>query len=144
VNKLFLYGTSGSGKSRCIYEIVRERIADFKNIFIINPRHTVGAKESGRIKLTELFSRFSNEDAVIWDNFPDDIINTDLDSARSVLEELSEKGNAKCLLVALKPKYLEIYREIANKIFELSVHEITYNNDNFKNIIRSYGDSIEQ
>ena len=35
-NKLFLYGTSGSGKSRCIYEIVRERIADFKNIFIIS------------------------------------------------------------------------------------------------------------
>jgi hypothetical protein len=68
-SKLFLYGPSGCGKSRCIYELVKERITDFKEIFVINPRLTTAAKESGRAKLTELFARFSQEDAVIWDNF---------------------------------------------------------------------------
>ena len=82
-----------------IYELVKERITDFKEIFVINPRHTTGAKESGRAKLTELFARFSQEDAVIWDNFPDDIIQTDHDRAKTVLEELSSK-NMKTLFVA--------------------------------------------
>jgi hypothetical protein len=142
-SKLFLYGPSGCGKSRCIYELVKERITDLKQIFVINPRHTTGAREPGRAKLTELFARFSQENAVIWDNFPDDIIQTDLDRAKTVLEELSSK-NMKTLFVALKPKYLEVYRDVASEIFELYVHEISFDEESFKRIIKFYGANVKQ
>ena len=142
-SKLFLYGPSGFGKSRCIYELVKKRIANFKDILIINPRHAIGAKESGRAKLTELFARFGQEVAVIWDNFPDDIIQTDLDLAKAVLEKLSSK-NMKTIFVALKPKYLEAYRDVANEIFELYVHEISFDEENLENIIKLYGANVKQ
>ena len=143
-SKSFLYGPSGCGKSRCIYELVKERIVNnFKNILIINPRHTMGAKESGRANLKELLTKVSHDDAIIWDNFPDDLINTDLDSAASILEELSSQ-QIKALFVSLKPRYLEIYRDIPNKIFDLSVHEINYDKENFKSIIEFYGFNLKQ
>src|SRR5438874_5991069 len=52
--KSFLYGPSGCGKSRCIYELVKDRLINFENVLVINPRHTAGAKESGRANLSEL------------------------------------------------------------------------------------------
>ena len=143
-SKLFLYRTQWMRKIKMhIYELVKERITDFKEIFVINPRHTTGAKESGRAKLTELFARFSQEDAVIWDNFPDDIIQTDLNRAKTVLEELSSK-NMKTLFVAVKPKYLEVYRDVASEIFELYVHEMSFDEESFKRIIKFYGANVKQ
>ena len=51
-SKLFLDQTQWMRKIKMhIYELVKERITDFKEIFVINPRHTTGAKESGRAKL---------------------------------------------------------------------------------------------
>ncbi|HEY6884510.1 MAG TPA: hypothetical protein VI278_10770, partial [Nitrososphaeraceae archaeon] len=141
--KSFLYGSSGCGKSRGIYELVKERITNLANIFIINPRHTTGVNESGRTTLGELFTRFNEEDAVVWDNFPEDMPKTDLGTVTKVLEELSSK-NVKTLLIGLRPKYLEVYRDMPNKILELYVQEINYEKENFKSIIKFYGDNVRQ
>ena len=142
-NKLFVYGPSGCGKSRCIYEIIKDAVTSFRDIYVINPRHTQGMSESGRAPLAELFTRFGKEDAVVWDNFPDDIINVDIDTAKKILEELSSL-KVKNLLVSLKPKYLEIYRDIPNEIFELYFHEITYDQADFRSIMKSYGAEVTQ
>jgi hypothetical protein len=68
---------------------------------------------------------------------------TDLDRAKTVLEELSSK-NMKTLFVALKPKYLEVYRDVASEIFELYVHEISFDEESFKRIIKFYGANVKQ
>lgn len=107
----FLYGPSGCGKSRCIYELIKDRLINFENILVINPRHTVGSQESGRANLTELLAKFGDKDAIVWDNFPDDMIKTDIDNATDILEVLGS-ARVKALLVALKPRYLEVYRSI--------------------------------
>jgi len=41
-DKIFLYGQSGSGKSRSIFEIIQSKvmITGFQDIYIINPRNT--------------------------------------------------------------------------------------------------------
>src|SRR5215472_1805144 len=142
-SRSFLYGPSGCGKSRCIYELVKEKLINFENILVINPRHTLGTKESGRANLTELLAKFGDQDALIWDNFPDDIIKTDIDNATKILEILGS-ARINSLLVALKPRYLEVYRDIPNKIFELYVHEIAYDRENFKSIIKFYGNNVDQ
>ena len=36
-------------KSRCLFELLKDKLNDVENIFIINPRQTIG-DESGRIK----------------------------------------------------------------------------------------------
>src|SRR5438067_13816051 len=57
-DKLFIYGPSGCGKSRCIFELIKDKLNDVENIFIINPRQTIG-DESGRIKIHELANRLN-------------------------------------------------------------------------------------
>ena len=85
-NKLFIYGPSGCGKSRCIYELIKDMVTSFGEIYVINPRHTAGMSESGRAPLAALFTRFGKDDAIVWDNFPDDIINIDIDIAKKFLK----------------------------------------------------------
>jgi hypothetical protein len=83
-----------------------------ENIFIINPRQTI-SEESGTIRIHELVNRLNQKDIVVWDvvwdNFPDDLLKRDVESAGKVLEIISVKDTMN-LLVALKPKYLEILR----------------------------------
>ena len=79
-DKLYIYGASGCGKSRCIYELIKgDKLNDVENIFIINPRQTIG-EESGRVSIHELATRLSQKDIVIWDNFPDDLLKRDVES----------------------------------------------------------------
>jgi hypothetical protein len=80
-DKLFLYGPSGCGKSRAVFELVSENLTKFKRIYFINPRNTIGA-ESGRIKLLDLLAKLDEDDGVVWDNFPDDLVKRDLDTAK--------------------------------------------------------------
>ena len=141
-DKLFLYGPSGCGKSRCIFEFIKDKLSNIKNIFIINPRQTIG-EESGRIKIHELVSKFDQNDIVVWDNFPDDLVKRDVESGRKALEIVSSK-DVKILLVALKPKYLEVYRDVASKTPELYGYEIAYNREKIKGVIMSYGKNIIQ
>jgi RNA helicase len=141
-DKLFIYGPSGCGKSRCIYELAKDKINDVENIFIINPRQTIG-EESGRISIRELANGLSQKDIVIWDNFPDDLLKRDVESAWEVLEIISVKEVTK-LLVALKPKYLEVYRGVIKKVPELYDYEISYDKQKISSIITSYGKKIIQ
>lgn len=147
-DKLFLCGPSGCGKSRSIFEITKRTITEekekgkgIKNIYIINPRRTLENESIDRVKLNELVNKFNDNDIVIWDNFPDGLVNKDLYSAQNVLEIISSK-NVKSLFVTLKPKYLEMYRDIAAKTPEIYKYEISYDKHTIKNILKSYGTGI--
>src|SRR5919197_3888846 len=109
-NKFFLYGPSGCGKSRGIFEVIKHRIQDFERVYIINPRNPIGMKSS-RAELKHLVAQFDRNDLVVWDNFPDDLVKRDMDSADRVLEILSAR-NVAGLFIALKPRYLEIYKDL--------------------------------
>jgi hypothetical protein len=143
-DKLFLYGPSGCGKSRSIFEIIKDKLTSegIENIYIINPRNKVG-KESGRQSLVEIANKLTDKDAVLWDNFPDDLIKRNISIAIKALEIISSR-NVKMLIVTLKPQYLEVYdrRNIATKVPELYAYEIAYDKERIKNILKSYGTNI--
>lgn len=141
-DKIFLFGPSGCGKSRAIYEMIKKNLKDFDKIYLINPRNSLG-KESGRMPLKDLVTRVNENDAIVWDNFPDDLMRRDVANARRVLEILGSCA-AKKVLVALKPKYMEVYREISTQIPEFFAHGIKYNKDQFKRIVEQYGTTIPQ
>lgn len=141
-DKLFIYGPSGCGKSRCNYELVKDKLNQVENIFIINPRQTIG-EESGRISIHELAFKLNQKDIVIWDNFPDDLLKRDVESAQKVIEIISVK-DVMNLLVALKPKYLEFYRGVTRKVPELYDYEVAYDKERIESIIKSYGKNIIQ
>jgi hypothetical protein len=137
-DKVYLYGTSGSGKSRTMFEIIKSKITGFERIFIINPRNIIMGSESGRIDIYELAHRLTQADAVLWDNFPDDLVKENTDSANKAIEIISSK-NVKILLVALKPKYLEFYRDLVIDIPGLYQHQLNYDKDKFRSIVELYG-----
>jgi hypothetical protein len=132
-DKLFIHGASGCGKSRVIFEIMKNKIQGTEKIFFINPRQFT-AEVSGRISLTELINRFTEKDIVIWDNFPDDLMKKDLDNSRKALDMISSK-DVKSLMIALKPKYLEMYRFISREVPELHLYEIVYDKSHIENIL---------
>jgi GTPase SAR1 family protein len=113
---LFIYGPSGCGKSRIIVEIISElsNTGGSEKIYIVYPRNAIGTG-SGIISLYDLMVKLGEKDVVIWDNFPDGIIHGDIASARRALEIVSSRRTMK-LLVALKPKYLEPYAELATSL----------------------------
>jgi ABC-type uncharacterized transport system fused permease/ATPase subunit len=41
-DKLFIHGASGCGKSRAIFEIIKDKMEGTEKIYIINPRQTTG------------------------------------------------------------------------------------------------------
>ncbi len=67
----------------------------------------------------------------------------DLDTAKRVLQAISSR-NIKNLYVALKPKYLETYRELADGIPELYSLEIVYDKERFREMVKSYGTSVSE
>jgi hypothetical protein len=145
-DKVLLYGRSGCGKSRGMYEIFREKVGHCKTIYIINPRNPV-ANESGRTNLVLLAEKFGQEDLVLWDNFPDDLVKRDLGTAIKALQMISTR-NTRNLVVTLKPRYLEMYSKLYHNIYEsvpeLSPHEVTFNVDNFGQILVQYGATVKQ
>jgi hypothetical protein len=141
-DKILFFGISGCGKSRAIFEVIKGKTKSFEKIYIINPRNPVG-EESGRVNLCELVNRFEENDIIVWDNFPDDLVKRDIDNAQTVLELISSK-NVRQLLIALKPKYLELYRGILYKPPEVYAYEIIYNKNNIKDIVKLYGTTLVQ
>jgi hypothetical protein len=146
-DKLFIYGPSGSGKSRIIFETIKhqrqyqhQQHNTLEKFYIINPRQKIG-EETGRINLDDLVDRFRENDVVIWDNFPDDLIKRDIENARKALEIISSKDVAH-LLVTLKPKYLEIHKGISSNIPELYEYDITYDIEKVKSMIEAFGNNI--
>ena len=138
-DKSFIYGRSGCGKSRVIYEIIKKRLAEFNRVFIINPRPILGI-ESRRIGLSKLVDELNSGDAVIWDNFPDDLLNRDIYAMEHALKIVSSK-RMRCLLVALKPKYLELSNDITD-MSELYKNNIYYERDSIQAVLEAYGNSI--
>ena len=61
-------------------------------------------RRARKTTLTDLISKFGEHDAVIWDNFPDDLRKRDLTNSILALELISSR-QTKQLLVSLKPKY---------------------------------------
>ena len=141
-DNLFIYGPSGCGKSRTIVEVI-SRLANpggAEKIYLVNPRNAIGI-ESGMISLYHLVNKLGEKDVVIWDNFPDGIIQRDIASAKRVLEVISSRRTMK-LLVALNPKYLESYAELVTSIMPgFSTYYVKYDRGKMKSILKSYGTS---
>ncbi|HYV51750.1 MAG TPA: hypothetical protein VE971_00515, partial [Candidatus Eisenbacteria bacterium] len=141
-DNLFIYGPSGCGKSRTIVEIF-SRLSDaggIEKIYVVNPRNAIGV-ESGLISLYDLVNKLGEKDVVIWDNFPDGIIQRDLASAVRVLEIVSSRRTMR-LLVSLNPKYLESYAELVTSIMPgFSTYYVKYDRRKIRNILKSYGTS---
>jgi hypothetical protein len=141
-DKIFLFGPSGCGKSRTIYEIIKENVRSFDKIHVINPRTSFGER-SRRAPLRDFISTVNSDDAIVWDNFPDDLFRRDIANTRIVLEILSS-CDARRIMVALKPKYLEVFREIPSNMPEFFTYGVRYNQDQFKRIVEQYGTTIPQ
>jgi class 3 adenylate cyclase/CheY-like chemotaxis protein len=140
-DKLFFYGPSGSGKSRIMIEILMQRLGTLDNVYVINPRNATD-ESSSRTSLLDLINKFGPNDAVVWDNFPDDLIKRDTQSAHSVLEIVSSKNSL--VLIALKPGYLEVYRNIASGIPDLYPCPLLYDKRKIKEILHSYGTNVSK
>ncbi|MDE1812257.1 MAG: hypothetical protein KGH85_05255 [Thaumarchaeota archaeon] len=142
-NRLMLYGPSGCGKSRIILELVRERLDKIRKIVIINPRTAIGI-ESGRKDILSILNSLGGKDMIIWDNFPDGMVQNDNANIRRSLEIISSKG-VNHLLIAVKPWYLERLRNILNGIVaDLTLHEIYYNRTTIRKIMNQFSSNLPQ
>jgi len=139
---LFVYGPSGCGKSRHIFEALRDSIFQYKNIYILNPR-SANIAETGRGKLVDIIRRIQEQDALIWDNFPDDLIKKDAINSLRVLE-LIGSSRSKKVIITLKPRYLELFKDLTSGIAEFCSVGISYGKDQIKHMIKSYGANIPE
>lgn len=139
--KIFLLGPSGCGKSRTIIELLRNKKASYDRIVVISPSNPAGL-DSGRKNIAVLAQQFSRNDIVIWDNFPDGLVKRDLESAFGALEIINSMP-IQNMYIALKPKYLEMYRGLTIGIPDIYTHEITCDLATMKSMLKSYG-AVEQ
>jgi len=140
-DKIFLFGPSGCGKSRTIIELLRNKRATYDRIVVINPSNPAGF-DSGRENIAVLAQKFGRNDIVIWDNFPDGMVKRDLESAFGALEIINSMSMQN-MYIALKPKYLEMYRGLTIGIPDICNHEIICDLATMKSMLKSYG-AVEQ
>src|SRR5215208_7191648 len=144
--KIFLYGRSGCGKSRAMLELIREALSTtssyYDKIYIINPRNAAG-QDLASTNVRSLTTRFTHRDLVLWDNFPDQLIRRDFETAIRALELISSRETA-CTIISLKPEYLEPYRGISNFVHELYGIELTYDKEKIREMTRSHGSTMNQ
>lgn len=139
-NKLLLYGPSGCGKSRAIFELISQKIRNYENIYIINPR-TLKNKASAIDKLVTVVGE---NDAVIWDNFPDlHEGQRDIESGIRALELLSS-ASIKNLFVTLQPLLLEHFRSVIKDLPYLYTEEISFDEESIEIMLNSYGKNISR
>lgn len=104
-DKLFIHGPSGSGKSRIILELIKNKRQQLQSliekVYITNTRQKMGEK-TGRTNFIDLINQFTENDIIVWDNFPDDLIKRDIDNARKVLEIISSKEVSSLLVAQTK------------------------------------------
>jgi hypothetical protein len=135
--KVFLFGPSGSGKSRTIIELIRNKKTRYDRIFVINPSNPAGL-DSGRENIAVLSQQFGRKDLVIWDNFPEGLVKRDLENAFGALEIVNASA-VQNLYIALKPTYLEMYRGLTIGIPDIYTQEITCDLETMKSLIKAYG-----
>jgi hypothetical protein len=141
--KLIVYGVRGCGKSRCILEMIKQKVATLQRIIIVSPRSTSPIR-SDRKSLSELVNDvIQQEDLVIWDNFPEGLQGQMLNYRFNALKELtSSKLNN--LLISLKSEYNELYIDEIRTIPELFIFDIRYSETEIQQIVESYGKYILQ
>ncbi len=142
VDKLFISGPSGVGKSRCIYEIFKNNINRYQKIIVINPRNSI-TENYKRAPLLDIISKINEDDAIIWDNFPDGLIKKDRSNLHDILELISS-CNSKKAIISLKPSYLEVIGNITADIPDYHSERISYSKEELKQIIKSYGSRISE
>jgi class 3 adenylate cyclase len=140
--KIFLFGPSGSGKSRTIIELLRSKKESYDKIFIINPSNPAGI-QSCRGTISTLSQQFGKNDLVIWDNFPEGLVKRDLHSAFGAIELLNS-GSVQNLYISLKPTYLEIYRDLTTGMPEIYTHEVVCDLDTMTALIKAYGTNVQK
>lgn len=140
--KIFLFGPSGCGKSRTIIELLHSKKGSYDRIFVINPSNIAGL-DSSRESISALSLKFGRNDLVIWDNFPEGLVKRDLQNAFGALEIVNAQS-VQNLYIALKPKYLEMYRGLTMGIPDIYTHEITCDLATMKALIKTYGREVEQ
>lgn len=140
--KIYFYGESGCGKSRTIYEIVKNNIKNFKKIYIINPQNDLGMNVETSTP-ADIVNKIERDDLIIWDKFPEGIIQEqNIESGYDALAKVSS-SKVKNLLVALSPELLHLYVDEPFKIHQLHKHEIKYDYKIITKILRTYGKNIQ-
>jgi hypothetical protein len=140
-NKLFMFGTGGSGKSRSMIKILEKRLADLKKIYVINPQNAQnGAPKDSTV--SDLVKMAKPGSLLVWDNFP-----LGLDGGHEPQIGMRALGRicsppVDSLLATLYSGFLEIYRNSLKNIPELSVKEVTYSEEAIENILNTYGKKI--
>ena len=142
-DRFFCYGPSGCGKSRIIFELAKIKLDEkIERIYIINPRQALDTNIQ-HANLMQLSYQFTCHDVVVWDNFPDGLRKKDTDSGKIALEIISS-STAKNLFIALKPKFLEIYRGVTEDIPDLYAYQVRYDINQIREIVRLYGSKMTQ
>jgi hypothetical protein len=140
-NKVFLYGITGSGKNRLIYEIIKDKITSFNKIYLLNPQ-----LPTGRISVTNLVEKTIKEkDAIIWVKYSDDLLDgQDVKIGQEVLIKISS-AKVNYLFISLNHILLETYRILLRRTTPyLKTYEIIYDKETFKNILVAYGKNISK
>lgn len=163
MRRVFLFGPRGTGKSRTVFEIIKDELTNYDRIIFVNPRKgnsspvyspKEGAGKPGTsmqessqnaefqiTDIPQLLGGIDNKDLVIWDNFPEGMTHRDYDSSFESLESISSSRAAE-IYVTLKPSYLELYKDIATTIPEIQSQEIQYSPSVIKEVLKNYGKHI--
>jgi hypothetical protein len=104
---LVLYGISGSGKTRCLFELVKSKRP--ASVYIINPK---GLPEGAvrRTHLADVLGQCGRGDIIVWDNFPDGLEKMSAENARLALRMLAasySSSSSSTAYVSLNPEYIE-------------------------------------
>ena len=138
-NKILLYGVSGCGKSRSMIEILKDKVEDFRNVYVIHLRNSSTKQAKHTESLESLIKRIRNDDIVIWDNFPEGLFNEII--SFGILEIITK--NVQNMIVSLNPYYILRYEDVITKIPELQVYKIKYAKESITEILELYGLKIQ-
>jgi hypothetical protein len=142
-DKLLLYGRSGSGKSRTMFEIIKDKIPKFDHVYVISP-HNLAESVHDETSISNLVSKMGENDIIIWDNFPDGFLQGEINVDHG-LEILMAVTRVKHLIVSINPVKLELYKKHLWKLYEhLTFHEVIFNLQSLQNVVKSYGENISR
>jgi len=141
VDKLLLKGLRGVGKSRCAFELIHDYLKSnqglARKILIINP--TIDRPKE--LTVNELKGQISNDDIILWTDFPRGLPFKDTPSyglqTLGLLTSLARK-----IYLTMDHEYLKSYEKLINSIVEPKVRSIFFDKRTFTKIIESYGNNI--
>lgn len=133
---LFLHGRSGIGKSRTLHEVTKKLMNEKKTIYVINP-YSVSNSYIRYEGLWSILSRIGPDDVLVWDNFPNGLLQRNPETGRSSLDLIgSRKVNA---IISLSPLFPENYVNFVEMIPDIHIHKIEFSSREIKQLIEAYG-----